>query len=187
MAGILLLGLSFRCSGVNCSPSRMLTSTCVHSRPVSSSMIMTFWPLGVGLECSSIMGSLRAWSILRPDDNRGTALTLLQFPLQGVHQREIAFVAGVFVLDTLEILQQLLLRVRIERALRHLEEHVVLLHDVLAQQAGIALRILDDRARGRGVARGELLCRRAHRRRIEASLVMLVEHHGDRTGGARKA
>src|SRR5262245_272015 len=31
-------------------------SKCFHSRPVSSSMIMTFWPFGVGEECSSIMG-----------------------------------------------------------------------------------------------------------------------------------
>jgi hypothetical protein len=29
---------------------------CFHSRPVSSSMIMTFCPFGVGIECSSIIG-----------------------------------------------------------------------------------------------------------------------------------
>src|SRR5688500_16403979 len=55
MAGILLLGLSLRCSGLNCSPIPILTSMCFHSIPVSSSMIITFWPLGVGLECNSIM------------------------------------------------------------------------------------------------------------------------------------
>ena len=54
MAGILLLGLIFKNSGVNWSPEPMLMGMACQSRlsfmPHSSSMMWTLWPFGVGHE-----------------------------------------------------------------------------------------------------------------------------------------
>ena len=48
MAGIRLLGLIARNSGLNCSPVPMFTGTSLYARPHSSSMMEIFQPFGVG-------------------------------------------------------------------------------------------------------------------------------------------
>ena len=48
IAGILLFGLIFRNSGLNWSPAWMSIGWTVYGSPVSSSMIWTLWPFGVG-------------------------------------------------------------------------------------------------------------------------------------------
>ena len=48
MAGMRLLGLIFRNSGLNWSPLPMFTGTSVYGSPHSSSMMLIFQPLGVG-------------------------------------------------------------------------------------------------------------------------------------------
>ena len=47
MAGILLLGLTFRNRGSNCSPLSSLMKCSMYSSPVSSNMMWIFWPFGV--------------------------------------------------------------------------------------------------------------------------------------------
>ena len=47
MAGILLLGLIFRNSGVNWSPLSRLRKCSVYASPHSSNMMWIFWPFGV--------------------------------------------------------------------------------------------------------------------------------------------
>jgi hypothetical protein len=48
IAGMRLLGLIFRNSGVNCSPLPMFTGTMRYGTPVSSKKIVIFHPFGVG-------------------------------------------------------------------------------------------------------------------------------------------
>ena len=48
MAGMRLLGLIFRKSGLNCSPVPMFTGMILYGRPHSSSMMEIFQPFGVG-------------------------------------------------------------------------------------------------------------------------------------------
>src|SRR3954466_7490109 len=90
IAGILLFGEMARNSGLNWSPAPMSTGCTRYSRPVSSSMMWTLCPLGVGQVYRSITFCLsrnldqllaEILSLEQPDEGLGRIVQSLRYGL----------------------------------------------------------------------------------------------------------